>query len=356
MSIFDSCSVGENDPGLSFRSRTSKISGLWKLKAGYLKFTNVYDKGWEANNSNCFLGSTFYDKARFTVTEDYTLGVATATYSKATNGADALRKELVVTSSTYPNFVTSTKEYKFWRSMGTYFNSDPSYWGTSNPPYGTVAEFCKANTLTSPSFTYDYELTIKENGKYSIVMRYSYSETKRPSPQSTDPNSSTYKPQTGWLYSDSTFYEGNWFWAANGKDDKSCITFEQFPILSIYTDHTNKLKSDGTNETYTDGTETFNYVGDVYIDDISINKMDNVTFEIDMLKHKEITLLGKSVDRKNNSVKATDYADRYQSGWSTSTYQPVYSSVTCNATVTDIVYTTMDGSLNFDGDGKDINE
>ena len=235
--LYNDCRRGENDPWLSFRSRTSRISAVWSLESGYINFYNKTDEEFNWLNGDC---------------------------EEATN----------VVAYNFSDVKTNT--YNFSNSFISY----SQLYTTTRPTVDVDGQQVKGNEWEDANtidrgVNYSFEITIKTNGTYRIYITYNLNETEFPNPPD-DQGETQWGKTYSWTYE----YTDNWHWQDDGLGTKSCIHFTGFPILNIViTAHYNL-----------DLSYDYNYVSDVNF--LNVSKI----FSIDRLEHKNLDLISNDTE------------------------------------------------------------
>ena len=118
---FEGCKKGEGDPGISFKSRKSRMTGEWKLTAGEVTNTNV-------SGSNTTTTHVIYDGSNAVST----LTVNGSSSSPSTNGytlswaivKDGSYKKVEVTGTTNATTTTTTGTWNFLNGVGDLKNKE----------------------------------------------------------------------------------------------------------------------------------------------------------------------------------------------------------------------------------------
>ncbi|PCH66351.1 MAG: hypothetical protein COC01_08245 [Bacteroidetes bacterium] len=137
---FSGCKKGEEDPGISFKSRDGRVKGIWKL-------TKITETSTDVDKTTVvFLGVSSSSVTTTTITVDY-------------DGTDMTKTDLVTTeaSSTTVNDVTTTVTTY---SLTVTINKDNTY---SYSLDKTDKEYCTSDASTCTTFPSSNPVTYTED-------------------------------------------------------------------------------------------------------------------------------------------------------------------------------------------------
>lgn len=294
----EGCKKGENDPGLSLKSRDARISGVWTLSGGTMTETAVATSSVVYNDKDCkdVLGEDY----NFTIDLSETFSYSSGSMNWVATGT--------ATDDIIMDYGTGLIEVKeeFWEDL---------------------------NNTTVNAIVHDLVLTIRQNGTYSVTMNYDYNETKFP--LGDDRNAVM---QFGKRFTNTVTVDGTWWWEDNRKN-KSGISFSAWPMISVSTNWYYDQVDINNNPIH-----KYNYVSS-----ISTWTMNNATFNVDMLKSKELSLVSNMME-SDNDVDATDKYELYNTAPATAVWED------CIETNTDKNTWSQSAKFDFTGDGKNVKE
>lgn len=294
---FTGCKKGENDPGISVKSRDSRISGVWKLTGGSIAINESSKSELKFDNSDCdeVIAEDF--SADFSNNETYTFADGSFGWTEVSETSDDI-----------------------W-----YYSGGSSFQSWDRDDYADQ----KNNSVTGISS--NTTLTIRTDGTFKLDVDLSYREADFPHRVDQDGDM-----QFGQTFTKSVSIDGDWWWADNGKS-KSGITFSDWVLPFINTSwYYDEFDGNGN------PIHKFNY-----ITDMGYNRFyESVTMNVDMLKNKELTLMSESVGTEN-SLETTDRFEGLSTA-PTPAWEDCVTDWTMNTTET----TTI--KYMFTGDGKNV--
>ncbi len=305
--LMDGCKRGPNDPGISLKSRDSRISAVWSLSGGTITITETKHEVLEWDDNDCENiagGQEAYDET-VSRTRTFTL------------------------SSTAIAFNQSASSDRDWFTGGAEFPDSDNEENNMDAGICDGGEWAEGQTITRTITITDYKMTIRKDGTYEVSFNYSLTDSDF-NLYFPDQNGNT---QQGNTLSGTYTVTGNWWWS-DQKKNKSGIVLENFPMI----DPTVSAEyEDGDNN----GEDKFDYN---YVSDITVTN-NTITFTLDRLANKELTL---TANISTNDMDK-DVSESFE-GYDTNNNQ----WIDCISTVTITNTTTITGTWNFTSDGKNV--
>lgn len=314
--LFESCKKGPNDPGISLKSRDSRISAVWTLSGGSWQIDDIIQEvlNWTAgpDGDDC-------EDAVVTGLKEYTANISRT--RTITFGAGA--------------FSSSASNDRDDDNFTSWFPSEGLSWeiNLSGQGIDDGSEWASGQTISRGLIIGNYELTIRKNGTFMVTFDYTLYEEDYPLPNLDDGGGT----QEGKTFKGTYTGNGNWWWSNSAKN-KSGITLEGLPVpmptvTAVYVD-------DGSGN----GIDEFDFNFVSSVDVMAVT----TTFTIDRLANKDMTWMGVGDDMDV----VTEITDEYEA----EDQNNAGEWFDCIATTTTTTTTRWNVSLDFTSDGKNVKE